>query len=537
MPKTPRKNLDSKIQELEKRLEKYKNRVMAAPPQPQPQCFRAQTPELEIIETDPEAPELEADPETMDSEPINGDENDSEGLDPEMLLALGEPTSGERLYGEKVNEQIYMTIKNILIEGLPKQNKEKIMESLLVPSNCKLLDAPKLNLQLLGLLNNPSKTRDKLLQERQQEMGLALANICQVIQQLSRKDFDKMNIVKKLSDTSRVLSNLHFQYTEIRRRLISPYLDKNLTESLKENKRDEYLYANLDDSLKSFSAIKRASSVLKPKGNMQAKTLQSKNFQAPPRRPIPNQAHPPRGSFRGGTQHRYQPRHPYKPQENRHAGPSLRGRANQPRPNPNSPPKTAYDFTVKDINGKEVRLEKYKGYVSIIVNVASQCGYTDNHYKQLSELYEKYASRGLRILAFPCNQFGGQEPGSPRDILAFAKNRSVKFDLFEKVEVNGDNAHPLWKFLKEALGESAISPETAQAMCRSTSTIFSIVVDSINGEVILFSTAKTTPSEVQIPMAVEPSLMASMAYSTWNSLPSGLKVFTPRSYSDRVRNI
>ncbi|KAI8423662.1 hypothetical protein MSG28_012710 [Choristoneura fumiferana] len=82
--------------------------------------------------------------------------------------------------------------------------------------------------------------------------------------------------------------------------------------------------------------------------------------------------------------------------------------------------------------------------------------------------------------------------------------------------------------------ESAISPETAQAMCRSTSTIFSIVVDSINGEVILFSTAKTTPSEVQIPMAVEPSLMASMAYSTWNSLPSGLKVFTPRSYSDRI---
>lgn len=124
----------------------------------------------------------------------------------------------------------------------------------------------------------------------------------------------------------------------------------------------------------------------------------------------------------------------------------------QPSPKANSAPKTAYDFTVKDINGREVKLEKYKGYVSIIVNVASQCGYTDNHYKQLSELYDKYASRGLRILAFPCNQFGAQEPGSPKDILTFAKNRGVKFDLFEKVEVNGDNAHPLWKFLKEAQG-------------------------------------------------------------------------------------
>lgn len=85
--------------------------------------------------------------------------------------------------------------------------------------------------------------------------------------------------------------------------------------------------------------------------------------------------------------------------------------------------------------------------------------------------------------------------------------------------------------------ESAINPDTAQAIWRSTSTIFSIVVGSISGDVILFSTANTTPSEVQMPMAVDPNLMASIAYSTWNSLPSGLKVFTPRSYSERVRNI
>lgn len=114
--------------------------------------------------------------------------------------------------------------------------------------------------------------------------------------------------------------------------------------------------------------------------------------------------------------------------------------------------KTIYDFTVKDIKGQDVKLERYKGYVLIIVNVASQCGYTNTHYTQLNELYEKYSDRGLRILAFPCNQFGGQEPGTHDEILQFTKKRDVKFDLFEKVDVNGDDAHPLWKFLKKSQG-------------------------------------------------------------------------------------
>ncbi|XP_028158812.1 juvenile hormone epoxide hydrolase-like [Ostrinia furnacalis] len=110
--------------------------------------------------------------------------------------------------------------------------------------------------------------------------------------------------------------------------------------------------------------------------------------------------------------------------------------------------RSVYDFTVKDLQGREVHLDKYKGYVLLIVNVASQCGLTDKNYKQLNELHEQYESRGLRILAFPCNQFGGQEPGTHNDIFKFAANRGVKFDLFEKIDVNGDNAHPLWKFLK-----------------------------------------------------------------------------------------
>lgn len=115
--------------------------------------------------------------------------------------------------------------------------------------------------------------------------------------------------------------------------------------------------------------------------------------------------------------------------------------------------KSIYDFTVNNIKGEPVSLEKYRGHVCIIVNVASQCGYATNHYKELSELYDQYAeSKGLRILAFPCNQFAGQEPGDAEQICSFISTKNVKFDVFEKVNVNGNDAHPLWKYLKHKQG-------------------------------------------------------------------------------------
>ncbi|VVC96350.1 unnamed protein product [Leptidea sinapis] len=114
---------------------------------------------------------------------------------------------------------------------------------------------------------------------------------------------------------------------------------------------------------------------------------------------------------------------------------------------------SVHEFTVKNIKGEAVKLDVYKNHVCIIVNVASQCGLTANNYKQLNELYDEYAeSKGLRILAFPCNQFAGQEPGSSEEIVCFMADKKVKFDMFEKIDVNGDTAHPLWKFLKHKQG-------------------------------------------------------------------------------------
>ncbi len=111
--------------------------------------------------------------------------------------------------------------------------------------------------------------------------------------------------------------------------------------------------------------------------------------------------------------------------------------------------KSVYDFSAKSIDGKDVSLSEFKGKVMLIVNVASKCGFTPQ-YEGLEKLYEKYKDKGLVILGFPCNQFGKQEPGTEKEIAEFCKvNYGVTFPMFAKIDVNGENAHPLYKFLKE----------------------------------------------------------------------------------------
>jgi glutathione peroxidase len=106
-----------------------------------------------------------------------------------------------------------------------------------------------------------------------------------------------------------------------------------------------------------------------------------------------------------------------------------------------------YDLTVLDMNGKEVKLSDYKGKVLMIVNVASKCGYT-RQYSGLESIYEKYKSKGFEILAFPCNDFGAQEPGTNKEIQEFCTATfGVKFKLFDKIKVLGKNKSPLYERL------------------------------------------------------------------------------------------
>ena len=118
-----------------------------------------------------------------------------------------------------------------------------------------------------------------------------------------------------------------------------------------------------------------------------------------------------------------------------------------------------YDFSVVDAKEKTVSLGDYKGKVLLIVNTATRCGFTPQ-YEELEKLYEKYVEQGFEILDFPCNQFGQQAPGSVEEIQEFCSiNFKVRFKLFEKVEVNGENEEPLFTFLKSKQGFQGFDPQ------------------------------------------------------------------------------
>lgn len=114
--------------------------------------------------------------------------------------------------------------------------------------------------------------------------------------------------------------------------------------------------------------------------------------------------------------------------------------------------KNVYGFSVQDADGQRVSLKQYKGKVLLIVNTATRCGFTPQ-YKELEALYEKYHEQGFEVLDFPCNQFGEQAPGSIREIHSFCTaNFDIRFPQFDKVDVNGENAIPLYIYLKERKG-------------------------------------------------------------------------------------
>lgn len=115
-----------------------------------------------------------------------------------------------------------------------------------------------------------------------------------------------------------------------------------------------------------------------------------------------------------------------------------------------------YDMEAKDIHGETFKFESLRGKVAIIVNVASYCGYTESHYRGLVELWSKLKIENVEILAFPCNQFGQQEPKSEAQIEAFAKDKGVEFRMMSKVNVNGPLASTVYKYLKKEAGPAAI---------------------------------------------------------------------------------
>jgi glutathione peroxidase len=157
-----------------------------------------------------------------------------------------------------------------------------------------------------------------------------------------------------------------------------------------------------------------------------------------------------------------------------------------------------YDIPVKDIDGTVTNLSGYQGRVLLIVNVASKCGYTPQ-YKALEATYKKYSDQGLVILGFPCNQFGGQEPGSDEVIKEFCTSKYfITFPLFDKIEVNGANRHPLYNLL---VGENSPFPGDIKWN-------FTKFVIGKDGKILNRFDSKVTPDSPEVTAAIEAALAA-----------------------------
>lgn len=158
----------------------------------------------------------------------------------------------------------------------------------------------------------------------------------------------------------------------------------------------------------------------------------------------------------------------------------------------------ALGFKMKSLEGKEVDLASYQGNVVLIVNVASKCGLTPQ-YTQLQEIHEKYHKKGLVILGVPCNQFGGQEPGSPEEIKTFCSTKyGVDFPLLAKVDVNGDSACDLYKYLT--------SLETKPTAKGKISWNFEKFLVGRDGKVVARYAPKTAPDAAEVIAAIEAEL-------------------------------
>ncbi len=163
-------------------------------------------------------------------------------------------------------------------------------------------------------------------------------------------------------------------------------------------------------------------------------------------------------------------------------------------------PKTVHDFEVTTIDGEKVKLDKYKDKVLLIVNVASKCGLTDTNYKGLEPLYRKYKERGLRILAFPANDFLQQEPGTNADIKRFCRTKyDVTFDLFAKVCVKGDDICPLYAFLTKYPDPKVAGPVAWN---------FQKYLIDADGKPIEMFSPRTAPDDEKLIKAIEDALKA-----------------------------
>ncbi|XP_073964209.1 uncharacterized protein [Choristoneura fumiferana] len=239
---------------------------------------------------------------------------DGDSLDSELIEALGDPNDEIPVYGPEIHSMLAERWLPVLKKGLKSETKEKLLKEYAVPENCKLLKAPTVNPELRAAVNDVAKNRDKKIQVEQDQLGLGITAINRAMTVLLTQD-NKVEAVKILSDGCRILSDLHFNQTEVRKKLITRGLDKAFVTNIQEQERDETLYGKtLPEKIKESKAIEKQGKDIKKTPTPKASTSNAPsqppvsrsrfqgNWSTPPRYPT---------SSRGGrgTQYRSQYQH------------------------------------------------------------------------------------------------------------------------------------------------------------------------------------------------------------------------------------
>lgn len=251
-------------------------------------------------------------------------------LPADILEALGDPKGKEEVFGPKIPEEIAKRWGRVLLDGLTKEQKQEILEKVLVPDNFRLAKAPLLNPEIMPVLSEPARNRDKLLEKSQNQLGLGISGLTNLASTMIEGKTDKIQMLKKLSEVSQIFLDLHYEDTKRRRKLITSSLDKKFLHMITDVKRDKLLFGdNLGDKIKASKTAERSGLQIKridATASTSRKYQQQGNWRGPPR----GQAH---RTFRQGGQ-----RNRYPSQYNRRPPPAPQDR--QPRPPPKLNTKT-----------------------------------------------------------------------------------------------------------------------------------------------------------------------------------------------------
>lgn len=236
-------------------------------------------------------------------DPVPSTSAELPALPAEILEAIGDPKGKEEVFGPKIPDEIAKRWGRVLIDGVTKEQKQEMLEKVLVPDNFRLAKAPLLNPEIIPVLSEPAKNRDKLLEKSQNQLGLGISGLTNLASKIIEGQMDKIQILKNLSDVSQIFLDLHYEDTKRRRKLITSSLDKKFLHMITDVKRNTLLFGdNLGDKIKASKTAERSGLQIK-RIDAPAPTFrrypQQGNWRGPPR----GQAH--RTFRQGGQKNRY----------------------------------------------------------------------------------------------------------------------------------------------------------------------------------------------------------------------------------------